>query len=189
MNVFNDMIYLKILIITSILTITIVNLDRYEIYAQQLGDGHNMPTSSIGDRQVMFHFTTEPSEPKVGSQIFFDYTLSDNKTGDNIQHTTYLTSIQKNGTRLFTETLHSHDGKIKVLFVPSKLESYKINANYDLLSASYVSDFGSPIKVEGNIFSDPGTYKVIVEVTGIDFDNLFLPEPIIYEKQVTVNPY
>lgn len=188
MDVFNTNIYLKMFIIASISTISTIYSDNYGVFAQQLGDGHNMPTSSIGDRQIMFNFTTEPIELKTGSQISFDFALKDSKTGENVPHTTYLTSILNNETRLFTETLHSHDGRIKIQFVPSELESYKINANYDILSASYVPDFGSPIKVQGNIFTKPADYKVIVEVTGVDFDNLFLPEPLKYEFQIKVNP-
>lgn len=57
-------------------------------------------------------------------------------------------------------------------FVPSTIEPYKINANFDTLSASYVVDYGGPIKIIGNIFS-PGNYSVSLEVTGGDFDNLF----------------
>lgn len=188
MDLSRNIVYLEIMIIASISTIAVIYSNQFEIFAQQLGDGHNMPTSSIGDRQIMFNFTTEPSELQAGSQLFLDFALMDNKTGKNVPHTTYLTSILKDETRLFTGTLHSHDGQIKVQFVPSDIESYKINANYDLLSASYVSDFGSPIKVDGNVFLTPGDYKVIVEVTGVDFDNLFLPEPIKYEFQIKVNP-
>ena len=36
--------------------------------------------------------------------------------------------------------------------VPTATNPYKLNANFDGLSASYVSDFGNPIKVSGPIF-------------------------------------
>jgi hypothetical protein len=65
-------------------------------------------------------------------------------------------------------------------------EPYKINANFDTLSASYVADYSGPIKVIGNVFS-PGNYTVSLEVTGVDFDNLFLPTPLEFEFPVSIN--
>lgn len=71
-------------------------------------------------------------------------------------------------------------------FVPSTIEPYKINANFDTLSASYVADYGDPIKIIGNIFS-PGNYSVSLEVTRVDFDNLFLPTPLEFEFSVSID--
>ena len=79
-----------------------------------------------------------------------------NKTGNNFVHVTYLVEIMKDDKRLFTESVHSHDGNVRILFVPSNMEPYTVNANFDVLSASYVSDFGGRIKVNGMIFSVPG---------------------------------
>jgi hypothetical protein len=36
------------------------------------------------------------------------------------------------------------------------------------------------------IFS-PGNYTVTLEVTGVDFDNLFLPVPLKFEFPVSIN--
>jgi hypothetical protein len=71
-------------------------------------------------------------------------------------------------------------------FVPSIIEPYRINANFDTLSASYMADYSAPIKVIGNIFS-PGNYTVTLEVTGVDFDNLFLPVPLKFKFPVSIN--
>jgi hypothetical protein len=71
-------------------------------------------------------------------------------------------------------------------FVRSTTEPYHINANFDPLSASYIADYSGPIKVIGDIFS-PGNYTVSLEVTGVDFDNLFLPTPLRFEFPVSIN--
>ena len=71
-------------------------------------------------------------------------------------------------------------------FVPSIIEPYRINANFDTLSASYMADYSAPIKVIGNIFS-LSNYTVTLEVTGVDFDNLFLPVPLKFEFPVSIN--
>ena len=60
-----------------------------------------------------------------------------------------------------------------------------MNANFDTLSASYVADYIAPIKVIGNIFS-PGNYTVSLEVTGVHFDNLFLPTPLKFEFPLSI---
>jgi hypothetical protein len=70
-----------------------------------------------------------------------DFTLLDNKTGNNIQHTTYLVTISNANQRLFTEIVHSHDGQILMEFVPSTIDLYRVNANFDTILASYVADF------------------------------------------------
>ncbi len=88
--------------------------------------------------------------------------------------------------KLFTETVHSHDGHILMELVPSTIDPYRINANFDTLLASYIADYSAPIKVIGNIFS-PGNYTVSLEVTGVDFNNLFLPIPLKFEFPVSIN--
>lgn len=77
-------------------------------------------------------------------------------------------------------------GHILMEFVPSTIDSYRVNANFDTLSASYVADFSGPIKVIGKIFS-PENYTVSLEVTGVDFDNLFLPSPLKFEFPVLIS--
>ena len=86
--------------------------------------------------------------------------------------------------RLFTETMHTHDGNMKILFVPDSTNPYKVGANFDGLSADYISEFGSPIKINGPLFVTPGNYSVSLEVTGVDFDNLFLPEPLKFDFSI-----
>ncbi|HEX7179346.1 MAG TPA: hypothetical protein VF220_06435 [Nitrososphaeraceae archaeon] len=78
------------------------------------------------------------------------------------------------------------DGTIVTVFVPSTMEPYRINANFDPLSASYMADYSGPIKVIANIFS-LSNYTVTLEVTGVDFDNLFLPVPLKFEFAVSIN--
>ena len=157
-----------------------------EVYGQMHGgDGHNLPPSIIGDRQIFLKF----KDPIISTMQkgVISLSLVDNKTGNNIPHTTYILSIYDEGNKnLFTANLHGHDGQINLEFINKNVDEYKIHANYDTLSASYVSEFGSPIKVEGTIFNKPGNYKLVAEITGIDFDNTFLPESLIYEYMIQV---
>jgi hypothetical protein len=122
-----------------------------------------------------------------GKNVGFNFNLKDNKTGNNIPHVTYLVTLMKDGQRLFTETVHTHDGNMRILFVPDSTNPYKVSANFDGLSASYVSEFWSPIKVNGPVFATAGNYSVSLEVTGVDFDNLFLPEPLEFDFNMPVS--
>jgi hypothetical protein len=59
----------------------------------------------------------------------------------------------------------------------------------DDLTNAWIADPGSPIFVNGNIFSHPGTYKIILEVTTIDNDKTGLAQPLTYEYNIQVSPY
>ena len=180
-----EFISVKVLgLLPAIICISYVIYSSNQTFGAELGDGHNMPMVTIGDRNAMLALTA--TQVPTNNNVNLDFTLLDNKTGNNIQHTTYLVTISNANQRLFTETVHSHDGHILMEFVPSTIDPYRINANFDTLSASYVADFSSPIKVIGKIFS-PGNYMVSLEVTGIDFDNLFLPSPLKFEFPVSIN--
>jgi hypothetical protein len=56
-----------------------------------------------------------------------------------------------------------------------------------VLTNSWIADPGSPIILKGGeIFSQPGTYKAIVEVTTMDNDKTDLPQPIRYDFNIPV---
>ncbi|MDW3644599.1 MAG: hypothetical protein QN819_07175 [Nitrososphaeraceae archaeon] len=180
-----EFISIKVLgLLTAIICISYVNYSRNQIFGAELGDGHNMPMATIGDRIAMLAFKS--AQVPTNKNVNLDFTLLDNKTGDNIQHTTYFVTISNANQRLFTETVHSHGGHILMEFVPSTIDRYRVNANFDTLSVSYVADFSGPIKVIGKIFS-PENYTVSLEVTGVDFDNLFLASPLKFEFPVFIS--
>jgi hypothetical protein len=57
----------------------------------------------------------------------------------------------------------------------------------DDLTNVWVADAGSPIIVNGPVFSQRGEYKIILEVTTIDNDKTDLPQPLKYELNVPVS--
>lgn len=147
--------------------------------------GHDLPPSSIGDRQVFLSFSA-PSIADPSDRIAMSYSFMDKATGKNVQHVTYFLTISNpQGKQTFSEVLHGHDGTVNVQFRPGEGQ-YKVNANYDNLAASYVADQAGVITVSGPVFNEQGSYKVNIEVNGIDYDNTFLPEPIKYEYPLVV---
>lgn len=168
----------------SLISLTIDHNILKESYGQML-HGHNLPSSIVGDRELFLNFNNPKIDSAAGKAVI-NFALVDNKTGNNISHVTYIVSIYNEEKNMFTANLHGHNGEIKLEFHNKAIEGYNINANYDSLSASYVSDFGSPIKIDGSVFSNPGKYRVVTEITGIDFDNTFLLEPLKYEYNIEV---
>lgn len=153
-------------------------------------DQSHIPTASIGDRQLALDFSTTPVAPLPAEPVSLNLSLMDKNTGKDVLHASYTVIItREDGKQVFTLVVHGHDGKVSIRFIndPSA-DPYTVSANYDNLSASYVSDFGSPIKVQGQVFSTPGNYKVAIEVTGIDHDNTFLQQPLKYNFVLPVAP-
>jgi hypothetical protein len=56
----------------------------------------------------------------------------------------------------------------------------------DIPTNAWVADPGSPIIVNGPVFSQPGKYKIILDTT-IDNDKTDLPQPLKYELNVPVS--
>lgn len=154
----------------------------YTIQTAQAGGGHDLPPSSIGDRQAAidgFSYTI------YDDRMDLSYSFIDKATGKNIEHVTYVMAIvNPDGKTVFSEVLHGHDGKMKLQF-NSNSEQYRVNANYDNLAASYVPDYAGLITVDGPVIDAKGDYKVLLEVNGVDFDNTFLEEPLKYEFNVS----
>ena len=182
--------------VTKISIIFLLGISLFSIWNQDLivnvfgqmhrgGDGHNLPPSVIGDRDIFLKF--ENPEFKATEPGNLNFALMDNKTGNNIPHVTYVISVYDSQNKnLMIENFHGHNGEINLKFINKDMDRYRVSANYDTLAASYVSDFGGPIKIEGSIFNNVGDYKLIAEITGLDFDNTFLPTPLKYEYQIKV---
>jgi hypothetical protein len=181
-------------LMATFLAITFASFSAVQAYAQSsdhmTADQSHLPTASIGDRQLALDFTTVPASPLPGDQIDMNLSLIDKNTSKNTPHVSYTVAIaREDGKKVFSEVVHGHEGKVSIRFInDASVQTYRVSANYDNLAASYVSDFGSPIKVQGPVFSTAGNYKVAIEVTGIDFDNTFLPEPLKYDFVLPLTP-
>ena len=177
-------------LVTSVLIISSFSLIFWFSLAPtaEAQEGHDLPPSAIGDRKPSLDFQATPQMPSPGDKVTLAYSFMDQGTGNPIQHTTYLLTINGvDGRKVFSEVMHGHDGKINLQFRPnSNSERYKVNANYDNLAASYVADYGGSIIVDGPVFSTAGIYKIAIEVTGIDYDNTFLDSPIVYNYSLPV---
>lgn len=179
----------------SLLFLTALSFSARKVYAEDsanhiTADQSHVPTATIGNRQVALDFETTPATPLPSQNVDMSLFLFDNSTGNAILHVTFILSITNGeGKQVFSEVVHGHDGKVNLRFIEdNSVARYRVSANYDSLSASYIPDVGSPIKVQGKVFSAPGNYNVAIEVIGIDHDSTSLQEPVKYNFILPVTP-
>jgi hypothetical protein len=161
-----------------------------EVSAQH--HGAPPPAASIGDRKISLDFESQPSSIAPGQDVEVKIGFVDEKVKKNVNHVTFRMDVSKDGKRLLSEFFHSHEGEVKLSFRgtgrATSSPNYTVGATLDLLTNAWIADPGSPITVRGGeIFSQPGTYKAIIEVTTMDNDKTDLPQPIRYEFNIPVS--
>jgi hypothetical protein len=77
--------------LTVITCLFIISNSNTQIFAAELGDGHNMPMATLGERKALLAYNA--TQLPTNRNVNLDFTLLDNKTGKNIQHTTYLVTV------------------------------------------------------------------------------------------------
>lgn len=147
------------------------------------------PAANIGDRKVTLNFQTEPAVIKSGQNVLMKVAFVDQNTKQSIKHVTVRMDVisNKDGKHILSEFFHAHDGNINVDFRLSSTTRYAVSGNMDDLTNAWVADPGSPIIVNGQVFSQPGDYKIILEATTIDNDKTDLSQPLKYELNVPVS--
>ncbi len=163
-----------------------------EVLAQH--HGAPPPLASIGDRKVSLNFETNPNPIIIGQDISMKIVIVDENAKKNVNHVTFRMDISKDGNHFLSEFFHSHKGEVNLLFrdtaskATSSSDTYSVGASSDILTNAWIADPGSPITVRGGgIFSQPGTYKTLVELTTMDNDKTDLPQPIPYEFNISVS--
>ncbi|HZB16356.1 MAG TPA: hypothetical protein VE445_04240 [Nitrososphaeraceae archaeon] len=163
-----------------------------EVSAQH--HGAPPPLASIGDRKVSLNFETNPNPIIIGQDISMKIAFLDENAKKNVNHVTFRMDISKDGKHFLSEFFHSHEGEVNLLFrdttsgATSSSDTYSVGASSDILTNAWIADPGSPITVRGGgIFSQPGTYKTLVELTTMDNDKTDLPQPIPYEFNISVS--
>ncbi|MDQ4056342.1 MAG: hypothetical protein M3156_02875 [Thermoproteota archaeon] len=148
------------------------------------------PAASIGDRKIFLDFKTLPSLIKTDQDAEMKIGFMDGTAKKGVNHVTFRMDISMDGRKILSEFFHSHEGPLNLLFKDTNSVSppkYTVGATSDVLTNAWIADPGSPIIVRGGeIFSQPGTYKALIEVTTMDNDKTDLPQPIGYEFSIPV---
>src|SRR5215208_3543224 len=151
------------------------------------------PSANIGDRRISLNFETNPNPIIIGQDVSMQIAFADENAKKNVNHVTFRMDISKDGKHFLSEFFHSQEGEVHLSFrdttqATSSSDTYSIGASSDILTNAWIADPGNPITVRGGgIFSQPGAYKTVVEVTTMDNDKTDLPQPIRYEFNVPVS--
>ena len=161
-----------------------------EVSAQH--HGAPPPAANIGDRKISLNFGSQPDPVIVGQNAEMQISFFDENAKKNISHVTFRMDISKDGKHILSEFFHSHQGELKLSIKDtSKATSpsnYTVGASSDMLTNAWIADPGSPIIIRGGeVFSQPGTYKAIIELTTMDNDKTDLPQPIRFESNILVS--
>jgi hypothetical protein len=149
------------------------------------------PAASIGDRNISLDFKTLPNFVRTSQDAEMKIGFVDEKAKKSVNHVTFRMDISKDGKNLLSEFFHSHEGTVNLLFRDNiksvSPPNYTVGATSDVLTNAWIADPGSPIIVRGGeIFSQLGTYKAVIEVTTMENDKTDLPQPIKYEVDIPV---
>jgi hypothetical protein len=147
------------------------------------------PDASVGNRKIMLSLQAEPANIISSQKVLTKLAFIDENTKQTVQHITVRMDVSnsKDGRHILSEYFHAHNGKINIDFRPNGGLRYVVSGNMDDLTNAWLGDPGSPIIVNGPVFSQPGEYKIILEVTTIDNDKTDLPQPLKYELNVPVS--
>jgi hypothetical protein len=142
------------------------------------------PPASLGDRKVSLNFDSNPKVINPSQPVNIKINFEDLGKHQNVQQVTFRMDISKDGKTIFSDFFYGPTGEVNLQFRPSN-SSPTVNGNDNGLGA-WTADPGSPIVVNGKVFSDPGIYKTVVEVTGIDNIKTDLPQPLDYDFNTLV---
>jgi len=150
------------------------------------------PAANLGDRKISLNFDSQPDPITVGQNAEMQISFVDENAKKKVSHVTFRMDISKDGKHILSEFFHSHQGEVRLSFKDTgkatSTTNYTVGANSDVLTNAWIADPGSSIIIrEGEIFSQPGTYKVIIELTTMDNDKTDLPQPIPFESDFVVS--
>jgi hypothetical protein len=138
------------------------------------------------------NFDSQPDPIIVGHDAKTQIIFVDENVKKKVSHVTFSMDISKDGKYILSEFFHSHQGEVSISFKDTgkatSTTNYTVGANSDVLTNTWIADPRSPIIIrEGEIFSQPETYKVIIELTTMDNDKTDLPQPIPFESDLVVS--
>jgi hypothetical protein len=166
------------------LTLSIFTLTINSVNAQH--HGAPPPVATIGDRNIKMNLITEPTTIVSGQNALLKMSLVDAKTGEEIQHVTYRTTITKDNETKVSEFLHSHKGDLTIASKNTNSPTVNVVGTFDDLSNAIIPDPSGTIEVTGPLFSEAGLYKANIEITTIDNDKTDLSTPLKYQFDINV---
>lgn len=144
------------------------------------------PLAALGDRNIKMSFIVEPTVISPSQDAQIKMSLTDEKTGDKIQHVTYRVTLSKNDQIKMSDFFHSHLGDLTIVSKNTNSPDTRVEGTFDVLTNAVTSDPSGTIGIAGPTFSEAGLYKADIEITTIDNDKTDLPNPLKYYFDINV---
>ena len=181
---------MRLLVLSAFILLALTPCLTFAVSAQH--HGAPPPAANLGDRKISLNFDSQPNPITVGKNAEMQISFVDENEKKKISHVTFRMDISKDGKHILSEFFHSHQGEVRLSFKDTgkatSTTNYTVGANSDVLTNAWIADPGSPIIIrDGEIFSQPGIYKVIIELTTMDNDKTDLPQPIPFESDFVVS--
>jgi hypothetical protein len=178
------------LVLATIFSLAFALCQGAEVLAQH--HGALPPVANIGDRKISLNLDSQPNPIIAGQNAEMQLSFDDENEKKKVGHVTFRMDISKDERHILSEFFHSHQGDMRISFKDTSkatpITNYTVGATTDALTNAWIADPGSPIIIRGGeIFSQPGTYKVIIELTTMDYDKTDLPQPITFESDFIVS--
>jgi len=124
-----------------------------------------------------------PFDNTVNDMVTLSFTAqSDVLKGESgaVTHLDYKVMISKDGSELWSEQFHDHDGNLELQITPSE-GSFSVTPGKDVGSSST-----GAAMVSGPVFMDNGNYQITAQIVGIEFNPL--PTPLTDDFTMEVVP-
>ncbi len=144
------------------------------------------PLAALGDRNIKMSFIVEPTVISPSQDAQIKMSLTDEKTGEKIQHVTYRVTLSKDDQIKISDFFHSHLGDLTIASKNTNSPDISVEGTFDVLTNAVASDPSGTIGIAGPTFSEAGLYKADIEVTTIDNDKTDLPNPLEYHFDINV---
>ena len=144
------------------------------------------PLATLGDRNIKMGFIVEPTIISSSQDAQIKMSLTDEKTGEKIQHVTYRITLSKNDQIKISDFFHSHLGDLTIVSKNTNSPDTNVEGTFDVLTNAVTSDPSGTIGIAGPTFSEAGLYKADIEITTIDNDKTDLPKPLEYHFDINV---
>lgn len=144
------------------------------------------PLAALGDRNIKMSFIVEPTVISPSQDAQIKMSLTDEKTGEKVQHVTYRVTLSKNDQIKISDFFHSHLGDLTIVSKNTNSPDTSVEGTFDVLTNAVTSDPSGTIGIAGPTFSEAGLYKADIEITTIDNDKTDLPNPLKYHFDINV---
>ncbi len=148
--------------------------------------GASPPMATLGDRNIKMSFFVEPTVISSSQDAKIRMSLTDEKTGEKVQHVTYRVTLSKNDQIKISDFFHSHLGDLTIVSKNTNSPVTSVEGTFDVLTNAVTSDPSGTIGIAGPTFSEAGLYKADIEITTIDNDKTDLPNPLKYHFDINV---